>query len=68
MLDGYPDNVSNKSIKCAERHRRTKQHTVSEVIFEESMNSTVPHELFLLSDSNKQRLITMLTKKFEQNN
>jgi hypothetical protein len=65
VFDGYPEDLSMKSTKSAERLQRAKRHTAPQIIFSEWMTATKTQEQFLSNDSNKGRLITMLTEKFQ---
>lgn len=65
VFDGYPEDQPTKSIKSAERLRRSKRHTTPEVIFTELMVVTMTQEQFLSNDRNKARLISLLTERLE---
>lgn len=68
VFDGYPQDAAEKSIKSAERIRRTRNMPSASVVFDETMMVTMPKECFLSNDQNKMRLITMLTDKFKAKN
>lgn len=63
MFDGYPDVASEKSIKSAERLRRTTKRNAPDVEFSETMPVNMSKEQFLSNENNKQRLISLLTKR-----
>ena len=64
MFDGYHN--SEKSTKTAERLRRKLCFSAATVVFDETMSATMPKERFLSNDSNKERLISMLRPKLEE--
>ena len=62
VFDGYPENVAEKSTKCAERARRLSFST-ADIMFDESMPATTSQSKFLSNEKNKSRLIKMLITK-----
>ncbi|GBM84067.1 hypothetical protein AVEN_157682-1 [Araneus ventricosus] len=68
IFDGYPENETVGGTKCAERARRTRKQTSSEVMFAETMIPTVSQEKFLANPKNKDRLISILMNKFSSLN
>ena len=62
VFDGYPENLAEKSTKCAERARRTITCT-REVVFDETMPAISSQSKFLSNERNKSRLIAMLITK-----
>ncbi|GBM74189.1 hypothetical protein AVEN_104812-1 [Araneus ventricosus] len=68
IFDGYPENETIGSTKCAKRARRTRKQMSSEVMFYETMIPTVSQENFLSNPKNKDRLISILMNKFSSLN
>ncbi|CAG9761611.1 unnamed protein product [Ceutorhynchus assimilis] len=67
VFDGYPDDPGEKSTKSAERLRRNK-FMAANVKFDESMLLTISKDKFLSNEGNKKRMISMLIKKFSEEN
>jgi len=65
VFDGYPEDATMKSTKCAERLRRQQKQSSVDFIFDITMRATVSQEKFLTNDSNKSRLITLLSDKLQ---
>lgn len=68
VFDGYPECETETGTKSAERNRRSKQQSSTDVIFDKSMIPTVSQEKFLSNSFNKRRLIAMLQTKLEAQN
>lgn len=66
VFDGYPFNGEKKSTKSAERRRRSKKQMSADVLFDETLSAQVSQEPFLGNEKNEARLISLLTKKFQQ--
>ena len=66
IFDGYPTDPADKSTKSAERFRRSRKQNSAEINFDEPMNATVSQENFLSNETNKNRLIAILQKKFDE--
>lgn len=70
VFDGYPEDPQNKGTKSTERIRRenNKRRTnCAEILFTGDTVISVGQEIFLSNSKNKQRFITLLRKKFEDN-
>ncbi|CAG9769699.1 unnamed protein product [Ceutorhynchus assimilis] len=67
VFDGYPDDPGEKSTKSAERLRRNK-FMAANVKFDESLLLTISKDKFLSNEGNKKRMISMLIKKFSEEN
>lgn len=65
VFDGYPEDVTARGTKTAERLRRMKTLSV-DVLIDESMRSTTTQEKFLSNDKNKASLITLLMSKLQR--
>ena len=61
IFDGYPENLADKSTKCAERARRMICST-RDTMFDETMPTT-SQTRFLSNERNKCQLITMITTR-----
>lgn len=59
---------SSQNTKNVERLQRSIKSCSMEIIFNETMQSTVNQEVFLANEQNKTRLIHMLSSKFEKSN
>ncbi|GBN17628.1 hypothetical protein AVEN_135573-1 [Araneus ventricosus] len=68
LFDGYPEDVAKRSTKYAERSRRSRKTASVDRLFDETLIPSVPQNKFLGNDANKDRLIRMLTTKFEAEN
>lgn len=65
VFDGYPDDITRKSTKSAERLRRSRKVLSAEILFDPSMKAVVSQDKFLNNDRNKSRLISLLKERFE---
>lgn len=65
VFDGYPAE-DRKSTKSAERARRSKLNSTTEVIFEKTMNPHMPKEKLLANEKNKSRFISFLRQELER--
>ena len=61
IFDGYPENLADKSTKCAERARRMICST-RDTMFDETMPAT-SQTRFLSNERDKCQLITMITTR-----
>ena len=65
IFDGYD---SNSSTKVAEQERRAKKNVSPDILFEPNWKLTTKKTSFLNNITNKDRLIKLLTIRFEANN
>ena len=68
VFDGYPDGLSTKSTKAAERSRRENKNLGREIEFNRQTVISISQDKFLSKDKNKKNLITLLCEQFKKEN
>ena len=68
VFDGYPDELSTKSTKSAERSQRENKNLDREIKFKRQTIISISQDKFLSKDQNEKDLIKLSWEQFEKEN